>query len=111
MAISITEYKRCTVVKMGERIDSVTSGDLHKALKKLNEKDIFRIIFNMEDVTFISSRGFWVFIDIQKTCKRYNRGELILANIPATIKDSLNLVGLDKYFEITDDLIGAVGSF
>ena len=111
MAISTTDYKRCTVIKMDGRVDSVTSKDLHKALTELNEKGQFRIIFNMEDVTFMSSRGFWVMIEIQKACKRYNRGELVLSSLPAKIKASLDLVGLNQYFTIIDDLVSAVGSF
>jgi len=111
MAITTTEYKRCAVIKMDGRVDSVTSDDLHKAFIALNEEGMYRIIFNMEDVTFVSSRGFWAMIEAQKTNKRYNRGELILANMPAKIMASLDLVGLNQYFSITDDLLGAVGNF
>jgi len=111
MAIQTTEYKRCTVLKMNGRIDSVTSDDLKKAFIALNEKGKFRLIFNMEDVSFVSSRGFWALIEAQKNCKRYNRGELVLANMPSKIKASLDLVGLNQYFSTSDDLVSAVGNF
>jgi anti-sigma B factor antagonist len=111
MAIQTTEYKRCAVLKMNGRIDSVTSDELKNALIALNEKGVFRIIFNMEDVSFVSSRGFWVMIEAQKNCKRYNRGELVLANLPDKIKSSLDLVGLNQYFSFSDDIVSAVGNF
>jgi anti-sigma B factor antagonist len=111
MAIQTIEYKRCAVLKMDGRIDSVTSDELKKAFTALNEKGLFRLIFNMEDVSFVSSRGFWVLIEAQKNCKRYNRGELVLANMPSKIKSSLDLVGLNQYFTSSDDLVSAVGNF
>ncbi len=42
----------------------------------------YRIVFNMENVDFISSAGLRVLISTQKTCKRYNRGELALNEPP-----------------------------
>lgn len=110
MTITIKEYKRCSVIKKVGRIDSFTSEKLLKAFESITEKDIYKIVFDMEEVDFISSRGFWVLIETQKNCKRYNRGELILANMPEKIRGSLDLVGLSQYFEMTDDVLSAVGS-
>ena len=65
----------------------------------------------MEAIDFMSSRGWWVLVQTQKNCKRYNRGELVLARIQKQIRDSLDLVGLDTYFKIFDDTTSAVGIF
>ncbi len=109
MDILTTEHKRCTVVKTSGRIDGSNAPELGKVLKDILEKGVPNIVFDMSDVNFMASAGWWVLIDTQKTCKP--RGELVLAVVDTGIKDSLNLVGMGSYFKIFDDLTTAVGSF
>jgi anti-sigma B factor antagonist len=111
MDVKITQYKRCDVVKAEGRIDSFTAPDLENAYNSIVEADRFKIVFDMDKVNFVSSKGWWVMINTQKKCRRYKRGELVLANVPREIRDSLDLVGMGKYFKIFDDLTSAVGSF
>lgn len=111
MTISTTEYKRCHVVKMDGRIDSQTGDSLHKALIGLTDAGHFKLVFDMSGVDFMSSKGWWVLIEAQKICRRYNRGELVLASVPARILSSLDLVGMSSYFQVFDDVVSAVGHF
>ena len=109
MDIQTTEFKRCTVVKTNGRIDGSNAPDLAQALKTICTKGQHNIIFDMTDVNFVASAGWWVLIDTQKTCKP--GGELVLVNVDKGIKDSLNLVGMGSYFRTYDDLTAAVGYF
>lgn len=111
MTITTTEYKRCHVVKMEGRIDSQTGDGLHKALLALTDAGHYKLVFDMTSVEFMSSKGWWVLIETQKVCRRYNRGELILASVPARIASSLDLVGMSNYFQVFDDVVSAVGHF
>ncbi len=111
MAITTSEYKHCTLVKMDGRIDSNTGDSLMEAFETVQEKGVYKIVFDMTDVEFMSSKGWWVLIQTQKACKRYNRGELVLASVPQKIQDSLDLVGMNHYFNMYDDVISAVGAF
>jgi anti-sigma B factor antagonist len=111
MEVTVTNFKRCDVIKAEGRVDSYTSPDLENAFNEITEAGRFKIVFDMSEVNFVSSKGWWVLIDNQKKCRRYKRGEVILANIHKDIRDSLNLVGLSNYFKIFDDLTAAVGSF
>ena len=111
MEITTTEYKRCDVVKTVGRIDSYTAPELEEILTSLTNNGRYKIILDMEDVDFMSSKGWWVLIETQKACKRYNRGELVLTGVQERIRDSLNLVGMGSYFQIFDDLVSAVGNF
>jgi anti-sigma B factor antagonist len=110
MEITTTEYKRCDVVKASGRIDSYTAPDLEEVLSSLTADGKYKIVLDMEDVDFMSSKGWWVLIETQKNCKRYNRGELVLTGVQERIRDSLNLVGMGSYFQIFDDVLSAVGS-
>jgi anti-sigma B factor antagonist len=111
MDVIITQYKRCDVVKAEGRVDSFTAPDLEKGLNSILERERFKIVFDMSKVSFVSSKGWWVMINTQKKCRRYKRGEIVLASVQKEIRDSLDLVGMGKYFKIYDDLTSAVGSF
>ena len=111
MEITTTEYKRCDVVKTVGRIDSYTAPDLEEVLSSLTNEGKYKIVLDMEDVDFMSSKGWWVLIETQKNCKRYNRGELVLTGVQDRIRDSLNLVGMGSYFQIFDDAVSAVAHF
>lgn len=111
MEITTTNYKHCSLVKMDGRVDSETGDSLMKVFEKIQDEGVFKLVFDMSDVTFFSSKGWWVLIQTQKACKRYNRGELVLAGVPNKIKEALDLVGLEHYFQVFDDVVGAVGSF
>ena len=111
MEITTTQYKRCDVVKSIGRIDSYTAPDLEEVLSSLTNDGKYRIVLDMEQVDFMSSKGWWVLIQTQKACKRYNRGELVLAGVQDRIRDSLELVGMANYFQMFDDLVGAVANF
>src|SRR5512136_452857 len=109
MDIQTTEYKRCAVVKTSGRIDGSNAPQLAQALKAITAKGQNNIIFDMSDVNFVASAGWWVLIDTQKTCKP--SGELVLVKVEKGIRDSLNLVGMGSYFSIYEDLTTAVGNF
>jgi anti-sigma B factor antagonist len=109
MEIQTTEFKHCTVIKTSGRIDGSNAPQLSQALKAIIAKGVKNIVFDMSDVVFMASAGWWVLIDTQKTCKP--SGELVLTNIEKGIKDSLNLVGMGSYFKTFDDVTYAVGNF
>lgn len=111
MDITTTQYKRCDVVKMVGRVDSYTAPNLEEVLTNITNNGRYKIIFDMTDVDFMSSKGWWVLIETQKACKRYNRGELLLVCIQDRIKESLNMVGMISYFKMFDDLTSAVAYF
>ena len=111
MDFEITEYKRSTVIYTSGRIDSYTAPEVEEALNQLMEKGQFNIVFNMRDVTFVSSAGWWALIRVQKEVKKMNRGELVLVKLDDRIRESMDLVGIGPYFQVFDDLLEAVGSF
>ena len=111
MDFSVSEFKRCDVVKASGRIDSYTAPEMEAAFTKLVEKSRYNLIFDTSEITFISSAGWWALIRIQKACKQLNRGELVLVKLDAKIKESMNLVGIGQYFKVYEDVTLAVGSF
>jgi anti-sigma B factor antagonist len=111
MEITTKKYKRCDLVQASGRIDSDTAPQLAEAFNAIIEDGRFNIVFDMSDVDFISSAGLRVMIDVQKTCKQRNRGEMVLANVPERIYEALDLAGFVPLFKFFDDVVDAVGSF
>jgi anti-sigma B factor antagonist len=111
MEVTITSFKRVDLVKANGRIDSGTAPKLEEALNSIIEAGRYKVVFDMADVNFMSSKGWWVLIDAQKKCKRYKRGEVALVNVQENIRESLDLVGMGSYFSMYDDITAAVGSF
>jgi anti-sigma B factor antagonist len=111
MKMSSTQYKRCDLVAVSGRIDSQTAPQLESTLDDLHQADRYNVVLDMEDVEFVSSAGLRVMIATQKRCKKWNRGELVLANVPERIYETLDLAGFLPLFEIYDNVVDAVGSF
>jgi anti-sigma B factor antagonist len=109
MDFTITELKRCDVVKGVGRIDSNTAPQLETTMSSLVEKGRHNLVFDASEITFISSAGWWALIRIQKACK--GKGELVLVKLDPKIRASMDLVGIGSYFKAFDDVTTAVGSF
>ena len=111
MEITTKQFKHCDLVKATGRIDSHTAPQLAEALDVINEAARFSIVFDMSSVDFVSSAGLRVMINVQKTCKRLNRGEMVLACVPQRIYEALDLAGFVPLFNFFDEVVEAVGSF
>lgn len=111
MEITSTPYKRCDLVKAVGRIDSGTAPQLQEAMNQITEAGRYKIVIDLSGVDFMSSAGLRVLVNTQKNCKRFNRGEVVLAGVPSNICASLDLAGFVPLFKIFDDVTAAVGYF
>ncbi|MFN8484593.1 MAG: STAS domain-containing protein [Anaerolineae bacterium] len=111
MDITTREMKRVVLVAPSGRIDHQTAPELQKVLNELIESGHFKIVVDMENVTYISSAGLRVLLAARKGVKRWNRGDLRLAGVQPFVQDTLELVGFTRIFEMYDDTVEAVGSF
>ncbi len=111
MGVETTQYKRCDVVKMSGRVDSATAPELKEAMDSIVDDGRFKIVFDMGEIDFLSSSGVWVLLETQKKCKRWNRGDLVIANASENIQKTLDLAGLKHFMRMYDDVTAAVGSF
>jgi anti-sigma B factor antagonist len=111
MDVSTTQYRHCDLVTASGRVDSQTAPRLAEVFDAIIEAGRFKIVFDMGGVEFISSAGLRVLIDAQKTCKRWSRGEVVLASVPAPVREVLDLVGFIPLFKFFDDATAAVGGF
>lgn len=111
MEISTQRHKHCDLLKVMGRVDSFTAPKLSEAIEMANKDDRFKLVIDLTDLEYMSSAGFRALLVGQRTCKRYNRGEIVLASVPKRIYEALELTGFTPLFNIFDDVTAAVGYF
>jgi anti-anti-sigma factor len=110
MEVTTRRFKRCDVVEASGRVDAATAPQLEAAFSAVTGAGRFNIVFDMSDVNFISSVGLRVLIDVRKRCRRYNRGDLVLASVSSNVERTLELAGFYSLFDVYETTLEAVGS-
>lgn len=111
MEISSTQFKHCDLIKVHGRVDSSTGPQFEEVLNTIISTNRYHIVVDLSKVEFMSSAGLRILINTQKKCKRFNRGEVVLASVPQNIYGALDLAGFIPLFSIYKDITSAVGSF
>ncbi len=113
MATKITtkQYKRVDLVEVAGRIDSSTAPQLEQALQKIIDDGRYHIVVDLGETDFMSSAGLRSLLSALKQVRRFNRGDLRLANLPDRIRKAFDLAGLLEVFDVYDNTVDAVGSF
>jgi anti-sigma B factor antagonist len=111
MEFSSIDLKRCTLVNLGGRIDGSVAPELGANLRNLTDSGRYKLVLNMKDVTYTSSAALRELISTWKNCRRWNRGDMRLAEVNPNIRKVLDLTGLSSQFMIYDTEAQAVGSF
>jgi anti-anti-sigma factor len=111
MEIAVTSLENCDLVVVKGRIDSYTAPNLSETLSDITKHNQCKIIIEMSDVSYVSSAGLRVLIDLQKTCKKANQGEVILVNIPQRVYETLELAGFLPLFKFYKNVDSALASF
>lgn len=111
MEISTKQFKSCDMVVIKGRVDSSTAPQLTEALESITGDGRYKIVLDMTDLEYMSSAGFRALLASQRECKRYNRGEIVLAVVPQRVQEALELAGFTELFKTFVDKVEAVGNF
>ena len=110
MEITTQRFKHCDLISVKGKVDSYTAPELIKAINDVNNQGRFKIVLDMGKLEYMSSAGFRALLLGQRTCKRYNRGEIVLSAVPKRIMDAFDLTGFTPLFKFYDDITSAVGN-
>jgi anti-sigma B factor antagonist len=109
--VNTKEYKHVDLVEVSGRIDSSTAPLLEQALSKIMKDGRFHIVVDLTETEFMSSAGLRALIAALKETRRFNRGDVRLANMPPKIHKAFELAGFLELFKVYDNTVDAVGSF
>jgi len=108
MEITVKELKQTELITIKGRVDSVEASRLAQALEAANHRGKYKIVVDMSQLEYMSSAGFRALGNAQRNSKRYNRGEVVLVQVPNLIREALELVGLAEYFNMFDNVTSAL---
>ena len=112
MEIKAETMKRCELVTVAGRVDSSTAPELEKVLLGLIQSGQKNIVVNLSGTDFISSAGLKALLSaLMKVRKMIPSGDVVIAEIQPSLRESFDLVGFDRLFTFYDDNMHAVGSF
>lgn len=110
MEITTKAFKQCHLLEVDGRVDSATAPQFGQRLDGLIADGVFKIVIDMNKLEYMSSAGFRALLAAQRQCKRYNRGEVLLASVPDRIREALELAGFTELFRVFPSPLEAVGS-
>jgi len=108
MEITSQEINHVELITVKGRVDSVEAARLAKALESASRRGKHKIVVDMREVEYMSSAGFRALGDAQRNSRRHQRGEVVLAQVPDTIREALEIVGFTEYFHIEDSVPAAL---
>lgn len=111
MEITSKKFKNCDLVSVSGRVDSSTAPQLTSTLEGITGDGRYKIVLDMGKLEYMSSAGFRALLSSQRVCKRYNRGEILLAAVPQRVQEALELAGFTELFSTFTEPVEAVGSF
>ncbi|KPL17335.1 MAG: hypothetical protein AMS23_06415 [Bacteroides sp. SM1_62] len=92
------------------RFNALIADSVKEQLKQFYEQPHTKLILNLEDIDFIDSTGFGVFLSIMKTANN-SYGFFKLCNIHPDVMELFKLLKLHNVFEIYNTLDDCVSSF
>ena len=110
MEITSQRLKHCDLLGISGKVDSYTAPEMSKGIEAVTKAGRFKIVLDLSKLEYMSSAGFRALLVAQRVCKRYNRGEVVLASVPRKIMDALELTGFTTLFKIFPDVTLAVGN-
>ena len=108
MEITAREINHVELITVKGRVDSVEAVRLAEALESALQRGKYKIVVDMSQVEYMSSAGFRALGDAQRNSQRHQRGEVVLAQVPVSIHEALELVGFTDYFHIEANVSSAL---
>jgi anti-sigma B factor antagonist len=106
MQITLSLIGDVPVFHLSGRLDVTTSPSLEERIKPLEENIGQKMIFNCQELTYVSSAGLRVFLSAQRQCAASNGG-VAFAALSQPVGELFSLAGLDGLFIIESTIEGA----
>lgn len=111
MEFITTEQQNCNVIKISGRIDSYTSPKIKRSIQSLIDEGHQNFVVDLSDVSYLSSSGILMFVNIQKKLINQNLGKIVFIKVPDMIFSNFELAGFDRLFEFYNETNTAVRRF
>ncbi len=107
--IRVKKHDGKTVVRCSGEMDFNSAERLEKILSEFVEQREEMIVLDMEEVTFLSTSVIGVILGTAGEIRRHG-GELVISAANDYVRDSLNLIGADRFIAMVPSLQEALQS-
>jgi len=97
------------VVSLTGRIDSTAAVEFEEKLIEIIDAGNNSMIFDFQNIQFISSAGLRVLLLVAKKVKPYG-GKILLCNLSKDVREVFDISGFSSIFEIHDSISEAVSA-
>ncbi|HNZ26196.1 MAG TPA: STAS domain-containing protein [Spirochaetota bacterium] len=101
--------KKYIVLKVIGFIDSNNFFDFQREVNNILQSGYKNVVFNCEELNYVSSSGIAAFTSFYKTVKEKN-GIVVLSNLQKRVKEIFHLIKMSSILKIVDTVDEAVGS-
>jgi len=108
MEITVNEIEQTELITIQGRVDSIEASELVQVLGAANQRGRYKLVVDMSQLEYLSSAGFRALAAAQRNSRRHKDGEVVLAQVPAHVREALEIVGFAHYFHIFDDVTSAL---
>jgi len=98
------------IIKVKGRMEAETYPNTEKTIMKMLEEENYQILIDMEELEYINSSGWVVFIGNLKLA-RDNRGDIKLCCMNDQVSDVFKQMGLDYIIHVYGNIEDAVKAF
>ena len=89
------------IITIKGRLDAATAPVADDAFKKIMEEDCPRILFNLNDLEYLSSGGLRVILGVSKALRR-KEGKLVLCSLHQFVREIFEVSGFDSLIPVQD---------
>ena len=111
MEIRERERNSISILDIQGEIDLYNAPDIKDMIQNLIDKQRYRVIINLEKVSYIDSSGIGALVASLSKLRKYEGGEMKIINLLASVKKVFELTKLVSFFAIYDSEDEAVAAF
>ena len=101
MELNHVEEGENTIITIKGRLDAATAPVADDAINKIMDRDCPRILFNLNDLEYLSSGGLRVILGVAKEIKR-KEGKFVLCSLNQFVKEIFVVSGFESLITIED---------
>jgi len=101
MELNHVQEGEITIITIKGRLDAATAPVADNAIKKIMDRDCPRILFNLNDLEYLSSGGLRVILGAAKAIKR-KEGKFVLCSLNQFVKEIFVVSGFESLIPIEE---------
>ncbi len=103
MELNHVQQGDITIVTINGRLDAATAPAADSAIKKIVDRERPQILFNLNDLEYLSSGGLRVILGAAKELKR-RQGKFVLCGLNPFVKEIFVVSGFESLIPIADNV-------